>query len=101
MKISKGTIVRTIMMLLVIVNIVLQKMGYDIINVDENTILTLVEVLIEIAVLIVGFWKNNSYTEKAIKADEFLKTLRDSETVTSGYAEVIDEEVIEDEGGDL
>lgn len=95
MKISKGTIVRTIMMLLVIVNIVLQKMGYDIINVDENTILTLVEVLIEIAVLIVGFWKNNSYTEKAIKADEFLKTLRDSETVTSGYAEVIDE------GGDL
>lgn len=101
MKISKGTIVRTIMMLLVLANIVLQKMGYDIINVDENTILTLVEVLIEIAVLIVGFWKNNSYTEKAIKADEFLKTLRDSETVTSGYAEVIDEEVIEDEGGDL
>ena len=95
MKISKGTIVRTIMMLLVIVNIVLQKMGYDIIDVDESTILTLVEVLIEIAVLIVGFWKNNSYTEKAIKADEFLKTLRDSETVTSGYAEVIDE------GGDL
>ena len=95
MKISKGTIVRTIMMLLVIVNIVLQKMGYDIIDVDENTILTLVELLIEIAVLIVGFWKNNSYTEKAIKADEFLKGLRNSETVTSGYAEVIDE------GGDL
>jgi SPP1 family holin len=89
MKISKGTIVRTIMMLLVIVNIVLQHMGYDIIDVDESAILTLVELLIEIAIMIVGFWKNNSYTEKAIKADEFLKKLRDSD------------EEIEDEGGEL
>ena len=89
MKISNGTIVRTIMMLLVIVNIVLQHMGYDIIDVDESAILTLVELLIEIAIMIVGFWKNNSYTEKAIKADEFLQKLRDSD------------EEIEDEGGEL
>ncbi|MBQ8044109.1 MAG: hypothetical protein IJ272_08200 [Clostridia bacterium] len=78
MKVSKFTIVRTIMMLLVIANIILERMGYDIINVDENSILTLVELLIEIAIMIVGFWKNNSFSEKAIKADEFLQTLRAS-----------------------
>ena len=91
MEISKGTIVRTISMLLVIVNIILERMGYDIINVDESSILTLVELLIEIAIMIVGFWKNNSYSENAIKADKFLQTLRTSS----------DTENVEDEGGDL
>lgn len=81
MKISKGTIVRTVMIVLVIVNMVLGRMGYDVIDVDENQVLEIVEILIEIAIIIVGFWKNNSYTEKAIKADEFLKGLREESEV--------------------
>lgn len=81
MKISKGTIVRTIMIVLVIVNVILGHLGYDLINVDENEILEFVEALIEIAIIVVGFWKNNSYTEKAIKADEFLKGLREESEV--------------------
>jgi SPP1 family holin len=96
MKVSKSTIVRTIMMLLVIVNIILERTGYDIINVDESSILTLVELLIEIAIMIVGFWKNNSYSENAIKADEFLQTLR-----ASSDTEDVSQENIESEGGDL
>lgn len=79
MRISKGTIVRSIALLLVVVNIILKHFNIDVINVSESEILTLVETLIEVAVIIVGFWKNNSYTEKAIKADEFLKTLRESD----------------------
>ena len=77
MKISKGTIVRTIMIVLVLVNMILQHMGLDVINVDESEVLTFVELLIEIAIIVVGFWKNNSYTENAIKADEFLQELRE------------------------
>ena len=76
-KISKGTIVRTIMIIIVIVNMVLQHFGLDIINVEESQVLSLVEVLLELAIIIVGFWKNNSFTDKAIKADEFLKTLKE------------------------
>ncbi len=79
MNISKGTIVRTILLILVIVNIILKQCGYDIINVSESEILTVVETLIEIAVIIVAWWKNNSFSEKAIKADEFLKNLKESE----------------------
>ena len=81
MKISKGTIVRTIMIVLVIVNVILGHLGYDLINVDENELLEFVEALIEIAITVVGFWKNNSYTEKAIKADELLKGLREESEV--------------------
>ena len=79
MKVTKATIVRTILVALVIINFVLEKMGVDLIPVDESTILMFVETAIEIAIIAVGFWKNNSYTEKAIKADAFLKELRESE----------------------
>jgi SPP1 family holin len=79
MKISKSTIVRTILVLLVIINLILERCGVDVIPTDEAFILMLVETLIEIAIIIVGFWKNNSFSKKAIKADEFLKELRESE----------------------
>ena len=78
MKISKGTIVRTIMLIIVIINLILKQLGHDLINVSESEILTVVEMLIEIAVIVVSFWKNNSYTQNAIKADEFLKHLKES-----------------------
>ena len=76
MNISKGTIVRTILLIIVLINMGLSNLGYDIIDVTENEILVAVEYLIEIAIIIVAWWKNNSYTEKAIKADEFLKNLK-------------------------
>lgn len=79
MKISKSTIVRTILVALVIINFILERCGVDVIPTDEHTVLMFVETVIEIAVLAVGFWKNNSFSEKAIKADEFLKQLRESE----------------------
>lgn len=76
MKISKGTIVRTIMLVIVIVNIILQHFGIDIIKVNESEIASAVEILLELAVIIVTFWKNNSFSKEAIKADEFLQTLK-------------------------
>ena len=79
MKITKSTIVRLILVVLVIVNFVLEKNGIDVIPSDESNILMLVETGIEIAILAVGFWKNNSFTKKAIRADEFLKELKESE----------------------
>ena len=77
--IKKSTIVRTIALLLVLVNLVLKAFGIDVIPIDESMIATIVEMLIEVAVIVVAFWKNNSFTPKAIKADEFLQQLRESE----------------------
>ena len=77
--ISKGTIVRTISLVIVLINIVLKKFGVDLINVSESEILTAVEMLIEIAVIVVAWWKNNSYSKNAIQADEFLKHLKEME----------------------
>ena len=79
MKITKGTIIRTILLVITLINMGLQHFGIDIIKVDEASIASLVECVIQLAIIIVGFWKNNSYTDKAIKADEYLKILKESE----------------------
>lgn len=79
MKISKSTIVRLILVTLVIVNFILERCGVDVIPADEGTVYMFVETFIEIAIIAVGFWKNNSFTDKAIKADKFLNELRESE----------------------
>ena len=79
MKISKGTIVRTIMIVLVIVNMILKKLGFDVLNIEEGTVSAFVETALEIAVIAVSFWKNNSFSENALKADKYLSELREND----------------------
>ena len=81
MRITKGTIVRAIMLLLVVVNLILDKFGISIINADESAVAVFVEMAIEISVILVSFWKNNSFSENAIRADEFLKELKKYEKI--------------------
>ncbi len=79
MKMTRGTIVRTVLLLVAIVNIGLQHFGVDVIKVEESEVASLLEYIVQMAIIVVGFWKNNSYTDKAMKADEFLKNLKESE----------------------
>lgn len=78
MPITKGTIVRTLMILLVIVNLILERCGVDVIHADESLVGSFVEVAVEIAAIAASWWYNNSLTENARKADEFLKKLNES-----------------------
>lgn len=80
MKISKGTIIRTVALAVVLLNLLLKALGKPLIDFDEGTALYWLEYLIEIAVILVTFWKNNSFSPAAIKADEILKQLKAEET---------------------
>ena len=105
--ISKGTIVRTIMLLIVIVNLILKACGKPLIDVEEHTLFYWLEVVLEIGVIITTFWKNNSFSKAAIKADEFLKKLKNGESdnltfetqVEEEQSVIIDAEVTEDVEG--
>jgi SPP1 family holin len=90
MKISKSTIIRTILVAIVIINFILEKLGVDLIPVDESIIGMFVETFVEIAVIVVGFWKNNSFSQAAIRADEFLKELRNDDAEWEGEIEAED-----------
>ncbi len=79
MKISKGTIVRTIMTLLVALNLILKAAGVSIINVSEGSVACMVEAVIQIGAIACSWWYNNSFTDRARKADEFFNQLKDGE----------------------
>ena len=79
MKISKSTIIRTILVSIVIINFVLEKLGVDLIPADESFITMFVETGIEIAIIVAGFWKNNNFTPASIEAYEFFKALKSGE----------------------
>ena len=96
MKISKSTIIRAILVAIVIINFILERLGVDLIRADESVITMLVETFIEIAVIVVGFWKNNSFSQAAIRADEFLKELRNDESEWEDESET-EEEIAESE----
>lgn len=73
---TKSTIARLILIIIVIINLILKSLGMDLIQIGEAEIFEAVELIIEIAIIVVAAWKNNSVTAKAIEADIYLKKLK-------------------------
>ena len=67
------------MLVIVLINLILEKCGVDIIKADESTVLQAVEYIIEIAAIIAAWWYNNSFSKKALKAQQYLEELRKEE----------------------
>lgn len=76
MKVKSGTIARTIILALALINQLLMAFGYNVINISDDTINTLVGTIFTIVTALVAFWKNNSFTPEAIEADEVMKELK-------------------------
>lgn len=75
LKITKGTIVRTIMLAIVVINYVLKATGNDVLNINETAVGTFVETTVSIATIVVNWWYNNSFSSNAKKAQKFLEEL--------------------------
>lgn len=76
MTISAGTIARTICLVLALINQILTAMGHSIIDVSNDDINTLISTGFTIVSAIIAWWKNNSFTQSALKADEVMKEER-------------------------
>lgn len=79
MKPSKAAIVRTIILFISLLNVVLRMCGVNTLPIDNELIAEGVSVAVLIASTICSWWYNNSFTEKARKADEYMKNLRSGE----------------------
>lgn len=73
MTISAGTIARTIILVLALLNQILTAMGHSVINISDESISTLISTGFTIVTAIVAWWKNNSFTQSALKADEVMR----------------------------
>lgn len=78
LKISKGTILRAVFTALVVINLILKNLGLDVLGTEDTTAAALAEAISEASVILISFWKNNSFTQNAIKADEYLKELKNN-----------------------
>lgn len=69
---SKGTIIRTVCLLLALVNNVLAMAGKSPLPIDDAFVTEIVSFIFTAVASLTAWWKNNSFTRKAIEADEIL-----------------------------
>ena len=83
MNITSGTIARTIILILAIVNQILTATGHNVINISDESVNTLISTGFTIVTAIVAWWKNNSFTQSALKADEVMREGKENASRTS------------------
>lgn len=76
MKVSTETIIRTIVLIIALVNQVLTSMGKNPLPFSDDIVYEAVTLAVTIGASAWAWWKNNSFTQKALQADEYLKELR-------------------------
>ena len=75
-KIQPDTIARTIVLALALLNQLLAIFGKGTIQIAENDIYQIVSIVWTIVSAVVAWWYNNSFTKHAIRADDYLESLK-------------------------
>lgn len=76
MKIKASTIARTAVLALALTNQILSAVGKPVLPIDSATLEPWVTTGLTTAAAVWAWWKNNSFTPEAIRADELLKEMR-------------------------
>lgn len=72
MKPTKGTVIRTVCLILALVNNVLAIAGKSPLPIDDAVVTEIVSFIFTAAASLAAWWKNNSFTKKAIEADNYI-----------------------------
>lgn len=77
------TIARTIVLFLALANQVMVAFGWNPIDIEEESVYTMISTLVTLIAACVAWWENNSFTQAALKADEVLKEEQTNGTTSS------------------
>ena len=77
-KISAATIARTACLLLALTNQILSACGKPILPIESATVEQLVTAGITTVAALIAWWKNNSFTQAALAADEVYEQKKNS-----------------------
>ena len=77
-KISAGTIARTACLLLALTNQILSACGKPVLPIENATVEQLVTAGITTVAALIAWWKNNSFTQAALAADEVYEQKKNS-----------------------
>ena len=74
-----GTIIRTVCLVLALINQILTATGHSIIPIDDDTVTQLISTAATVITAVVAWWKNNSITREARAADEYMHALKNGD----------------------
>lgn len=74
--IKTDTIVRTICLALALINQLLSSTGHAVLPIADEQVETLVTVGATVVIAVWNWWKNNSFTQAALAADELKNSLK-------------------------
>lgn len=75
-KVTTETIIRTIVLVITLINQVLTMFGKNPLPFAEDELYTMLSAAATVAAALWAWWKNNSFTSEAIEADEYLAELK-------------------------
>ena len=76
LKVKVETIIRTVVLFIALINSILTACGYNLIPVTDEQIAEIISLAVTIGASLWSWWKNNSFTKPAIKADQYLEMLK-------------------------
>ena len=80
MKITSGTIVRTIVLALALINQLLSASGHAVIPIEDADVETLVSTGFTVVMALITWWKNNSFTKAALIGDYHMRLAKENPT---------------------
>ncbi|MFR3685200.1 MAG: phage holin [Enterococcus sp.] len=75
-KIDAGTLSRTIVLFIALLNQIFAISGIAVLDINENDVYQIVSLIFTIGSAVIAWWKNNSFSIEAIKADQHMKELK-------------------------
>ena len=77
MNITAGTLARTIILALALINQILSATGHPVLPIEDAEVETLVSTAWTVIAALIAWWKNNSFTSAAKAGDEVMKQEKD------------------------
>lgn len=76
MNITAGTLARTIILALALINQILSATGHPVLPIEDAEVETLVSTAWTVIAALIAWWKNNSFTAAAKAGDEVMKQVK-------------------------
>ena len=76
MKVTAGTIARTVVLAVSLLNVLLNAFGKNPLPFSDDEVYTAVSTVVAVVASLAAWWKNNSFTAAAIEGDKRMNSLK-------------------------
>jgi len=77
LKVSKGTVIRTSLLVLALLNNLLALFGKSPLPIENETVEEVISFIFTAGTSLIAWWKNNSFTDAALKGDAVMRQIKE------------------------